>query len=261
MKKKFWNNGMFLLGIVLILLGLGWALRWAFTPSSTTLAAPAVKSVPGAPPASGNKTDRAMVARAMDAIASASGFHLVAPIGQRLREAVDSGNEVQILRAFNDAVYPPGAEGSDTIPALGGFLNDPNPYVRYMAANDLFIIGSHDGYDTLVDLVKSDMAYKAEGQDVRIEAAGSLGKFREKDAITHIYDLFQRTGVRSLIEPLTNLGANEVQSLIEFFAETSSMKYYVLDNTIRFIPQITAVFQQTNKPDIKLAAAWALAGC
>jgi HEAT repeat protein len=52
------------------------------------------------------------------------------------------------------------------IPVVKMFLNDPNPYVRYNAANDLFIVGETDGYATLLALVEASNRIEGIENDV-----------------------------------------------------------------------------------------------
>jgi HEAT repeat protein len=181
-----------------------------------------------------------------------------------LQEEVASGDKGRILRAFHDVIYSRSWRMSEAIPALKALLSDPDPYVRLNAANDLFIVGDQSGYDTLLALVQAqDPIHGLEGGwDVRIQAARTLAQFRQNDAIQAIYDLYQRTKNGGLIQPLTDLNASESADIVQskgFFTDESALKYYGQAGVTQFIPQITSTFYNTTKPDVKAAAAWALA--
>ena len=91
---------------------------------------------------------------------------IIPPAKQFLDEAVASGDRGQILRAFQDAIYARHWKINVVIPVVKMFLNDPNPYVRYNAANDLFIVGETDGYATLLALVEASNRIEGIENDV-----------------------------------------------------------------------------------------------
>ena len=101
-----------------------------------------------------------------------------------------------------------------------------------------------------------------EGQDIRIQAASTLAQFRQEDAAAAINLLYQQTQNGELIADLQIVAPNQVgawTSPKEYFNDPLSIRDYALENDEQFLPQITATFQKTTKPDVKAAAAWALA--
>lgn len=185
------------------------------------------------------------------------------PAQKYLGDAVASRDKGKILRAFHEAIYSSNIwKMNEAIPALKTFLNNPDPFVRYSAGEALLTVGDQSGYPALLALVQASDPIEGIGQDVRIQAAQTLAKFRKAEAAQAIYDLYQETNAGGLIEALTTLEASQVKPLIGvrgFFAESASMKYYVLNGVQKFIPQMTSAFQESPKPEVKVAAAWALA--
>jgi HEAT repeat protein len=195
-----------------------------------------------------------MLAARSDKLPSASKF---------LQNAIDTGDKVKILQAFTD-IYSRTWKMSEVIPALKGFLNDPDPYVRLNAAHDLFIVGDQSGYDTLLALVQSkDPIPGLEGGwEVRIEAASILAQFRQTDATQAIYNLYQQTKSGNFISALQTLVPDQVGALIppkDYYNDPLSIRDYGIENDRQFLPQITSTFYNTGKPDVKAAAAWAMA--
>jgi len=181
-----------------------------------------------------------------------------------LEDAVAKGDKGEISRAFLDVIYSGKWKMKEVIPALQSHLSHPIPFVRCHAAQALYTVGDRSGYSTLVALVQTDgpIAGIGHDQDMRVEAARTLAKFRESDAASAISELYGRTNDGVLLEALTKLGSSQAASLIQakgFRAESSAIKYYAGHGMDQFIPQIASVFQNTPKQELKVAAAWALA--
>ena len=181
-----------------------------------------------------------------------------------LHDEIASGDKGRILRAFHDAVYMQYWPKSDVIPVLKGYLNDSDPFVRYLAAQDFFIMGDNEGYSTLLGLVQSNAPLEGlEGTgDLRVQAATILAQFRQTDASQAIYNLYQQTKSGDLIAALATLGSPQAATLTEargYFSDASSLAFYGQAGATQFIPQITSTFNSTQNLDVKAAAAWALA--
>ena len=103
----------------------------------------------------------------------------MAPPKEYLQAAVSTGDNVKIARAFNDMVYA-GWPPDQVIAALKDFLDNSNPFVRYLAGQYLFVVGDQSGYDALLALVQSNTPINGIGPDVRIQAAETLAQFRKQ---------------------------------------------------------------------------------
>ncbi len=207
------------------------------------------------------ETGKALEA-AFDKLSKINGAKPVAPITQFLTDAVASGDKGEILRAFSDAVYSRNWFMRDVIPALKPFLNNPNPFVRYLAAQDLLIVGDNSGYSALISLVQSNSPIDGIGNDVRMNAAETLAQFRQTDATEDIFALYQQTNDGQLIYALEMLEADQAKAIDEakgYYPEVPSMVHYGKVKANTFLPQITRAFQNSPKPDVKAAAAYALA--
>jgi hypothetical protein len=101
------------------------------------------------------------------------GIKEMPPLEKHLNGEIASGDKSRILRAFHDAIYSEYWPASEVIPVLKRFLDDPNPFVRYLSAQDLLIIGDNSGYSALLALVQSDSPIDGIGgavQTVRCDA-------------------------------------------------------------------------------------------
>jgi HEAT repeat protein len=187
-----------------------------------------------------------------------------------LRAAVASGDDGNILRAFTKATYRPVWRMSDAIPTMQSYLADPNPVVRCYAAKALYTFGDQSGYQTMLDLVKSDTPMIHFEHDLRIDAIETLCKFRQKNAASTILALNSNADTSQLhgrelrgavIGGLISLAPDLAKTLTttDFYNEASSITDYGLLNDQQFLPQITSSFQTSQKADIKMAAAWASA--
>jgi len=270
-------NRRFVYGVLIIGAVLGMVAAWWFFASGRQLGkevqksqAPAPSSAstsPASPATSGTSPyDEKLAREGFQAIFEGlkkGGWQERPPAQKYLEDAVANGDKGKLLRAFHEAIYSPNIwKMNEAIPALKTFLNNPDPFVRYSAGEALLTVGDQSGYPALLALVQASDPIEGIGQDVRIQAAQTLAKFRKAEAAQAIYDLYQKTNAGGLIEALTTLEASQVKPLIGvrgFFAESSSMKYYVLNGMQKFIPQMTSAFQESPKPEVKVAAAWALA--
>lgn len=182
------------------------------------------------------------------------------PIQKFLQDEVASGDKGRVLRAFSDAVYSRNWPMSDVIPALKAFLDDPSPYVRYNAAKALFTVGDQSGQSTLLALVQATDPIYGIGQDVRIQAARTLMRFREAAAVVPIIDLYEKDLDGALLTALSDLGVQAPEEKqFRFVKDPHTIVEYAKTGDTWFVPQITSVFNNSSKPELKVAAAWALA--
>jgi HEAT repeat protein len=269
MNKRTLIYGLLIVGVIVV-----FALVFGLSPTTESpekkeqtapVASTPTASVPqtNQTPPSKEETGKALQS-AFDALVKNGAVRSLPEAKKYLQDEVASGDKGRILRAFHDIIYSRSWKMSEAIPALKSFLNDPDPYVRLNAAHDLFIVGDQSGYDALLALVqaKDPIPGLDGGWDVRVEAARTLAQFRQTDATQAIYDLYQQTKNGGLIQPLADLNATEATSIVQskgFFVDASAMKYYGQVGATQFIPQITSTFYNTQKPDVKAAAAWALA--
>ncbi len=179
-----------------------------------------------------------------------------------LQNAIDTGDKSQIIQAFTRLYWSRLWPMSEVIPTLKGFLNNQGPFVRYLAAETLFKVGDQTGYSTLLVLVQSRDPIEGIDQDIRIQAAEDLAKYRQKGATQAIYNLYQQTKSGDLISALAMLRSPQAAALTEakgYFSDASSLAFYGQAGATQFIPQITSTFNNTQRTDVKVAAAWALA--
>jgi HEAT repeat protein len=182
------------------------------------------------------------------------------PVAVELREAAASKDHSQIRRAFNDAIYGRSRKMSEVLPIVKGFLADPDPYVRLIAAKTLYTAGDRSGFEALSALVSIPAAIPDGEQDLRVEAAQTLAKFRETEAVDRILALYSQSKNRDLLTPLATLGVRAPEAkAFPFVASDLAITKYAKYGAAEFVPKIEATFQQSRQPRVKNAAAWALA--
>lgn len=241
----------------------------ASTPSSSSSASPAnatpstsTQVAPGATNAA--PSDNASIKKLLQEMLRQKGIKEMPPVAKYMHDEIASGDKGRILRAFNDAIYKQYWPKGDVIPVLKGYLKDSDPFIRYLAAQDFFVMGDNEGYSTLLDMVQSKAALAGlEGTgDLRVQAAVMLAQYGQTDAAPAIYDLYAQTKNGELIRALTTLQSNAVVPIIAskgYMGVAGALDYYGQAGVQQFVPQITATFNSTQKPDVKAAAAWALA--
>lgn len=187
-----------------------------------------------------------------------------------LRAAVASGDDGNILRAFSKATYRPEWKMSDAIPTMQSYLANPNPLVRCYAAKALYTFGDQSGYHTMLDLVNGDGPLIHFEHDLRIDAIDTLVKYHQTAAAQAILALYSKADISqhwgselrgAVVAGLIQLAPDLAKTLTtkDFYNEASSITDYGLIDDQQFLPQITSTFQTTQKVDVKMAAAWALA--
>jgi HEAT repeat protein len=192
----------------------------------------------------------------------AAGSEDIHSASKYLQRAIDSHDESKIRQAFHRLYWSRLWKMSEVIPTLKGFLDSPDPLIRYLAAETLLKVGDQSGSNFLLALVQSPNPVIEDGQDIRVQAAITLGQFRQTDASQAVYALYQQTKDGELIAVLQKLDPDQVGSLItpkDYFDDPLAIRDYGLENVRQFLPQLTDAFQNSPKPDVKAAAAWSLA--
>jgi HEAT repeat protein len=205
-------------------------------------------------------SDNASIKKLLQEMLKQKGIKEMPPVEKYLHDEIASGDKARMLRAFDDAVYHQYWDKSDVVAALKTFLNDPTPYVRYLAGRDFLIMGDNEGYSALLGLVQSNASLDGLSQDVRIDAANTLAQFRQTDAINAVAALYAKTPNAELSQDLANLGAQVPgENQMPFVASDLAITEYAKAGATQFLPQITSTFYNTQNADVKAAAAWALA--
>ena len=159
---------------------------------------------------------------------------------------------------------------SDAIPTMKGYLSHPNPLVRCYAAKALYTFGDQSGYQAMLGLVNTDGPMIHFEHDLRIDAIETLVKYRQKNAAQPILSLYGKADTSQLwgrelrgtvVSGLIQLAQKSAKNLTtkDFYNEASSITDYGLLDDDQFLPQIYTSFQTTQKSDVKMATAWALA--
>jgi HEAT repeat protein len=140
------------------------------------------------------------------------------------------------------------------------YLNDSDPFVGFLAAKSLYTAGDTSGHDTLLALVTANDALPHGKQDLRVEAALTLAKYRVADAAGGIVALYSKTNYGDLLSALATLGVRAPQATqFPFVPSKSAITEYAIIGASEFISRIVVTFQGTSDPKVKNAAAWALA--
>lgn len=268
MKRNIWIYRGVIVGLAI---GLVFGVWWLFTPHQQIVfpqhenqkhssSGASTQQASPDPPVYDKKLAKKGFEIIFGALEKSGALKRVSPASKYLKDAVASGDKGEISRAFLDSVYSRNWKMSEVVPVLQSYLTDSNPFVRYNAAHALFTAGDRSGFSMLVALVQSIDPIDGIGQDVRIEAAQTLAKFREMEASASIIDLYSRTRNGDLLTALSRLGIRYPQAAqFGFIADSSVLSEYAIIGAAEFIPQITSVFQSSPKPELKSAAAFALA--
>lgn len=265
--------GVIILGCVLLVLG---CLLWHYRPAMTVgmkenLPAQAVQpNLTGSMAKAELKLDNFSDSQKAEGIKElnflfnklAKGSEEIHPASKYLQNAINTGDKSKILQAFTRLYWSGLWPMSEVVPTLKEFLNNQDPFVRYLAGETLFKVGDQSGYAILLALVQSGAPIEGIAQDLRIQAAEVLAQYAQIGATQAIYNLYEQTNDGNLIRVLTSLNGEEATSIVQskgFFADPSAMQYYGLADVKQFVPQITSTFYTTQQPGLKVAAAWALA--
>jgi len=182
------------------------------------------------------------------------------PVLDQLRKAVASKDHGEIVRAFHQAIYGRSQKMGEALPVVKGFLTDADPFVRLTAARTLYTAGDRSGFETLSALVVAKEVIPDGKQDLRVEAARVLAKFRETEAATVIGELYSQTKTGGLLTALATLGqrASEASSW-PFVNSDLAITNYGKSGASEFVAPLRATFASSTDPEIKNASAWTLA--
>ena len=111
---------------------------------------------------------------------------------KQIQQAIDANDTIP---AFHDVIYDQYARPmAEVIPALKCFLTHPDPWVRFQAAEDLYIAGDNSGCNVLIDILKTDHPVRGDGgRELRAAAGQILMKYREKRAVNDVINYIRRT--------------------------------------------------------------------
>ncbi len=189
-----------------------------------------------------------------------AGIQETLAIVEQLKQAVASKDHGEIVRAFHEAIYGRAQKMSEALPAVRAYLTDADPFVRLTAARTLYTAGDRGGYETLHGMVAAEASIPDGKQDSRVEAARVLAKFREDRAANDIVVLYSKVKDGELLTSLATLGVRAPEAKqFPFVASDLAIAEYAMIGASDFLPKIAAMFQQTTDPDVKNAAAWAMA--
>jgi len=196
------------------------------------------------------------------------GSEEIHPASKYLQKAIDTKDQSQILAALSRLYWSGLWKMSEVIPTLKEFLNNPDPFVRYHVAETLFKVGDQSGYSTLLALVQSPTPILEDGDDdmpngggdMRIDAARLLAQYGQTDAANAIASLYSTNNNVYLSQALADMGVPlPGEKQLPFVPASLAITEYAKVGATQFIPQITSTFYNTQQPDVKVAAAWALA--
>jgi HEAT repeat protein len=181
-------------------------------------------------------------------------------VAEQLRQAVASKDHGEIVRAFHEAIYGRYQKMSEVLPAVKSYLAEADPFVRLTAARTLYTAGDGTGYETLQAMVTVNEAIPEGKQDLRMEAAHVLAKFREVKAADGIIDLYSQTKDGELLSALATLGIRAPEAKqFPFVSSKLAITEYGKVGASELVPMIASTFEKTTDPKVKCAAAWALA--
>jgi len=177
-----------------------------------------------------------------------------------------------ILPAFHEAIYDQYSTMDEAMPALKFFLTSSDPWVRYLAAEDLYIAGDDSGCNVLLEILKADHPVRGDGgRDLRVSAAETLEKYHEKKGVNVLIEYLRKNGNLSvknsgfaILDGLAKMAKSSLPDDLVRKIENDSDPIYVIYNLSFVNPQTIKklaqkVFEQSKDlSDVKIDAAWAL---
>ena len=213
---------------------------------------------------------RALVEQGFEAIFEGmkkAGAKEIPPVAERLQKAVESGDRDVIARAFHEAIYDRFAKMDEAIPTLKGFLDHSDPFVRFKAAEKLYTVGNRSGSSTLIDIINASQPSEIDGNDARIRSANLLGMYRDQNASSAIFDLYQKTKDRSVLNALVRIEReNTPVEAISDLLHAKQPAFALYNASLTGAPETSAlaieIFQNPKVPTVyeqetKNVAAWA----
>jgi len=226
---------------------------------ATQSAAPANSSTVAAPTTEQQSAMRRFLATFTDGMKKA-GIPVAPAVAEELRKAVATKDHGEISRAFHEAIYGRWQKAAEALPAVRIYLSDPDSFVQYTAARTLYTAGDRSGFQTLLQMVAANEPISEAKQDLRVQAARLLAKFREHAAAGIIVELYSKTKNGELLIGLATLGVRASEaSKWPFIASDLAVTNYGKTGAIEFVSQLRSTFASTSDPELKNASAWTLA--
>jgi HEAT repeat protein len=201
-------------------------------------------------------------AKILQGVLEALGYKKGPKLGDQLAGAVNSLDERQIRKAFEEAVWSGHWKMDEVAPLLLSYLNDNNAFVRFDAAKTLLTIGDASGVDALMAIVKTKGPMDGSDSDLRIQAANVLAQYKIDSATGPIDQLFQDSKNGYLIYTMMELNDKNAAAIVEeagYYPLAPSIMDYALAGSQKFVPNIARTYATTVDPDVKVTAAFALA--
>ena len=185
-------------------------------------------------------------------------------VERRIAAYIAKGERDVWLRIFND-LLDLAVPRDEAVRIAKGYLNHPEPIIRYVAAETLYRIGDRSGAQALIEIVLAPERIAIPGveTDLRAWAASTLAAYRENraaDAVATLYFATEDLGIRSYA---ASLGSRQV--IPDILAD---MKKRVWKNQLEQLAQlgvveakpiITQQFENESAPvQMRVAAAGAM---
>lgn len=240
----------------------------AATPAAQPDALPSLSATKVQPSRQEQENAMTKFLNAMNDSLKKAGNQAAPAIVEQLKQAVASKDHGEIVRAFHEAIYGRLQKMSESIPAVKVYLADADPFVRLTAARTLYTAGDRSGYKTLLELITAKEAILDDRQDLRIEAARILCKFRETEASTATFELYQRTKTMSVLNAAVRLSLGKPSpEVIQALLQQKHTAFGVFNLSLAESPEVVAAAQElfanpkvpsNYQQETKNTAAWAL---
>jgi hypothetical protein len=161
---------------------------------------------PVGPEGSGEKEVSRGTDEGKEAVPAAADPGKVRRLIGEIRSTMTSDNPVM---AFHDAAYGRGFSTNEMREAFRVFLNDPNPEVRFTAAQYLYVTGDGAGRETLAAFVRGSPMPTPDGIDLRTYAAELLTKYRDKGTLSDLTALYKKTQDAALLNSIMRMMGKE----------------------------------------------------
>jgi hypothetical protein len=192
-----------------------------------------------------------------------AGARKVGSCEDELARAINTGDRGEIIRAFDEAIYGYASRPSGAIAAFKKELLNADPFIRYLAAEHLYIVGDNSGFDALIGIVRDTTNVPSLDPALRQNALQTLAKYREKRAGFEIAQLFDSSGARNYITPLALLGATQsVKRIVSLLGPGDDVQVALIYGRLgcnEVTPCLEPIVTNINLPTAtRASAAWAL---
>lgn len=238
------------------------------TPVSQPDALPSLSATKVQPSRQEQENAMTKFLNAMNDSMKKAGIQATPAIVEQLKQAVASKDHGEIVRAFHEAIYGRLQRMSESIPAVKVYLSDPDPFVRLTAARTLYTAGDRSGYKALLELITVKEAILDDRQDLRIDAARILCKFRETEASTATFELYKTTKTMSVLNASVRLSLGKSSpEVVQTLLQQKHTAFGIFNLSLAESPEVVApaeeLFANPKVPsnyqqETKNTAAWAL---